>query len=211
MSNGDLSLGRELRIESGLVEITYGTGATVLLQGPVAYEVESANCGFLSLGKLTGKVEARQAKGFVVRTPTATVTDLGTEFGVEVDEQGTTLSHVFRGSVKLETDATRDGGEKDVHILKANESAQVKRADGGQETEIRSIQINPASFVRVQQLPKMAEEARLTPIRRWQAYSHKLRRDPSLLVYYDFQQKKGEPGRAAQCGQQPRPCARWRG
>ena len=39
---------------------------------------------------------------FVVRTPTAIVTDLGTEFGVEVDKQGGTTSHVFRGSVRVQ-------------------------------------------------------------------------------------------------------------
>jgi hypothetical protein len=111
-SNRGLSLGRELRIESGLVEITYETGATVLLQGPVAYAVESTNGGFLSLGKLTGKVEARQAKGFVVRTPTATVTDLGTEFGVEVDAVGRADVHVFRGVVECRPTAKQ--GEKGI-------------------------------------------------------------------------------------------------
>ena len=38
---------------------------------------------------------------FSVRTPTAVVTDLGTEFGVEVDKSGATRSYVFRGKVEL--------------------------------------------------------------------------------------------------------------
>ena len=38
------------------MEITYDTGAKVILQGPVTYEVESAAGGFLSLGKLTARV-----------------------------------------------------------------------------------------------------------------------------------------------------------
>ena len=38
---------------------------------------------------------------FSVRTPTAVVTDLGTEFGVEVGKDGNTNSHVFRGSVRV--------------------------------------------------------------------------------------------------------------
>ena len=80
------------------MEITYDTGAKVILQGPVTYEVESAAGGYLSLGKLTARVEKKAEGGspipnpqslipnplFAVRTPTATVTDLGTEFGVEV-------------------------------------------------------------------------------------------------------------------------------
>ena len=98
------------------MEITYDTGAKVILQGPVTYEVESATGGYLSVGKLTARVESEKRKRqcpnlqissyprsislVLVRTPTATVTDLGTEFGVEVSKKGYTTSHVFRGSVK---------------------------------------------------------------------------------------------------------------
>ena len=39
---------------------------------------------------------------FSVTTPTAIVTDLGTEFGVEVNESGDTTSHVFQGTVRVE-------------------------------------------------------------------------------------------------------------
>ncbi len=102
----------------------------VILQGPVTYEVES-NGGYLSVGKLTGKLkkkndEARMTKdegkheiqmtggeglqnssfvirpsSFVIHTPTAIVTDLGTEFGVKVDRNGLTHTHVFAGKVRL--------------------------------------------------------------------------------------------------------------
>ena len=95
-----LRLGDRLALRSGLLEITYDTGAKVILQGPVTYEVESAADGYLSVGKLTAKLEQgaggsgqrsestnqkssiRNQKSFTVRTPTAIVTDLGTEFGV---------------------------------------------------------------------------------------------------------------------------------
>ena len=89
------------------MEITYDTGAKVILQGPCTYEVESPAGGFLSVGKLTARVEKKEERRtkneelsasrssfliphsyFAVRTPTATVTDLGTEFGVEVSEAG---------------------------------------------------------------------------------------------------------------------------
>ena len=101
----NVPLGRKYELASGLVEITYDTGAKVILQGPVKYEVESATGGYLSVGKLTGKMENKTARGFSVRTPTAVVTDLGTEFGVEVNKEGDTTSHVFRGSVRLQVAA----------------------------------------------------------------------------------------------------------
>ena len=64
-----VSLGDRLDVSSGLLEITYDTGARVILQGPVHYEVNAKNGGFLSRGKLTGKVESAAAKGFDVLTP----------------------------------------------------------------------------------------------------------------------------------------------
>ena len=39
-------LGDKFVLASGLMEITYDTGAKVILQGPVTYEVESRTAGF---------------------------------------------------------------------------------------------------------------------------------------------------------------------
>ena len=100
-----VSLGQKCQLASGLMEITYDTGARVILQGPVTYSVE-ANGGYLAVGKLTGKMEKKTSNPqslisnpFSIRTPTATVTDLGTEFGVEVSKEGGTTSHVFQGKI----------------------------------------------------------------------------------------------------------------
>ena len=45
------------------MEITYQTGAKVILQGPCTYEVDSAAGGFLSLGKLTAQSGERRSGG----------------------------------------------------------------------------------------------------------------------------------------------------
>lgn len=93
-----VSLGHKYALSSGIMEITYDTGAKVILQGPVTYEIETKNGGFLAIGKLTGKVEVETARGFFVRTPTTTVTDLGTEFGIEATSHGNNV-YVFQGRV----------------------------------------------------------------------------------------------------------------
>ena len=111
-----VSLGDRFAIRSGLLEITYDTGAKVILQGPVTYKVESKNGGFMSVGKLTGKVEVEAAKGFCVRTPTATVTDLGTEFGVEVDREGNHDVQVFAGQVKVQLPAEQGGRPREMQL-----------------------------------------------------------------------------------------------
>jgi hypothetical protein len=124
VSNDGVSLGRELKIESGLVEIGYNTGAKVILQGPVAYVVESKNGGFMSVGKLTGKVTTKSAKGFAVRTPTATVTDLGTEFGVEVRPDRQEDVVVLQGQVQVAV-CHAQGDADQVQTLQAGQSAQI--------------------------------------------------------------------------------------
>jgi hypothetical protein len=122
-------LGHRYELASGLLEITYDTGARVILQGPVTYQAESKNGGFLPVGKLTGKVDAKKARGFVVRTPTALVTDLGTEFGVEVDKQGATVSHVFRGLVGVQFLSANGTPGGKLRILRKDETVRVEGSD----------------------------------------------------------------------------------
>jgi hypothetical protein len=126
-----VSLGRKVRLDAGLLEITFDSGASVIVQGPAAFDVGS-NGGFLHRGRLTGKLErpspdsngqSPAANPFAIRTPTATITDLGTEFGVEVGPRGRTTSCVFRGAV-LVSASGRDGGQEDM-VLKEDEAATV--------------------------------------------------------------------------------------
>ena len=66
ISNQDLlvPVGAKYSLASGFMEITYDSGAKVILQGPCTYEVESALGGFLSVGKLTARVEkGREERG----------------------------------------------------------------------------------------------------------------------------------------------------
>ena len=49
-------VGWEFLLDSGRLELTYNSGAKVIIEGPVKYTVEQENGGFLSLGKLTVNV-----------------------------------------------------------------------------------------------------------------------------------------------------------
>ena len=150
-----VSLGDHIALHSGLLEITYNTGAKVILQGPVTYEVESTNGGYLSIGRLTGKVEVEAGKGFSVHTPTATVTDLGTEFGVEVSKEGRTTSHVFRGTVELRVISNCGKAETNATILHSNESATVEK-DGNEQNVVRLSTSAVSHFVR--EVPRLAHQ-----------------------------------------------------
>lgn len=135
-----VALGDKFILASGLVEIAYDTGAKVLLQGPVTYQVDSPRGGFLSVGKMTARVDKKAGKQianpqfripnpplFTVRTPTAVVNDLGTEFGMDVDRNGLTQSHCFLGRIEF---VALDEGRKQVGenvVLRENQSACTER------------------------------------------------------------------------------------
>jgi hypothetical protein len=212
-----VALGDTLSLRSGLLEMTYNSGAKVILQGPVTYAVESSAGGYLSVGKLTARVEAKTQDPrpkthnrspnpqiaapsplsslpsplFAVRTPTATVTDLGTEFGVDVQAAGVTAAHVFRGMVEVQPIAADGARHGHAIRLTENESAQVERRPGGKTVEVHRGAANPAIFVRADQLPDLTREKLLKPLRRWQAYSRQLRDDPALIAYYTFEKASG--------------------
>ena len=188
-----MCVGDVLRIDAGLMEITYDSGAKVILQAPTTYTVTSKTGGYLDIGRLTAKMgvkpkawqksrfgvpeagneelganneERKTSKeelptptsslllptsSFVVDTPTAVVTDLGTEFGVHVDNRGATDSLVFAGTVTVHTPAAE--GEKPAReeTLYASDSVRVEQKGQG-DTATYTMQrdvVKPASFVRV--------------------------------------------------------------
>jgi hypothetical protein len=95
----DMRPGKVLRLERGLAEIEFERGARVILQGPAGIELISAGSVKLCYGSMTARVPAR-ARGFSVLTLGGKVVDLGTEFGLSVDDGGTTTVRVFKGEVE---------------------------------------------------------------------------------------------------------------
>ncbi len=100
-----LSRGRQLELTSGIVEITFDSGAQVTLEGPATLDLNSAWDATLHHGKLSAIVPAA-AVGFGVQTATVDVVDLGTEFGMTVDTAGATDLCVLKGSVEAMPRAT---------------------------------------------------------------------------------------------------------
>ncbi|QDT00898.1 FecR family protein [Adhaeretor mobilis] len=93
--------GDVIRVTKGKLELKYAHGSKVVLHAPAAYELISNMKARILLGRLTATV-SDQAKGFSVLTPRAMVVDLGTQFGVEVNNDGATDVVVFEGEVDVD-------------------------------------------------------------------------------------------------------------
>ena len=145
--NSDLRRGSrlsqgKLRLESGLAKLRFSSGAKVTLEGPAEYEIVDDDLTRLISGRLSAKIP-RSAIGFKVDTPTARVIDLGTAFGVDVEEDGATEIAVFEGEVEVELPENTPS-EKGKRLITHGNSV---RTEVGTE-EIRDARYDISKFLR---------------------------------------------------------------
>ena len=97
--NARLAAG-EYRLQSGVVELQFDSGARVVVEAPALIELHSADRLTVDHGRLVAHVP-EQAIGFTVVSEAAAIVDLGTEFGVEISQSGEVGVHVLDGEVAL--------------------------------------------------------------------------------------------------------------
>jgi hypothetical protein len=95
-------------LREGVAKMELGEGTSLLLEAPCQVELTSVGEVTLKSGRLTASVSS-QAEGFRVRTLTALITDLGTEFGVMAHPDGSTEAHVLKGCISVAIDPNRTG------------------------------------------------------------------------------------------------------
>ena len=165
-----------LRLDSGLAQIVFYSGARVVIEGPAALQIISPGEAVCRSGRLTAEVPP-QARGFRIRTPQMNVTDLGTVFGLDVKDHQTEL-HVFKGSVEFQPAA---GSVR--QNLREGASAVMDNA-----RSTRLITANPAAFASLFDLQARSVATEALRHEQWRAASSRLDEDSSLLVHFDFEQ-----------------------
>jgi len=94
-------IGGRMKLESGLAQIRFFGGATVLLEGPAELELRTATSAYLARGRLSAAAPAG-AEGFAIHADRMAFVDLGTAFGIDLTEAGTGELHVFEGRVQAD-------------------------------------------------------------------------------------------------------------
>lgn len=112
-----LHRGQRLELESGYAEVTFDSGARVVLEGATALDVVSAWEAALRRGTLKADVPP-EAVGFRIANRFVDVIDLGTEFTVLADSDRGAEVLVNRGAVEA---APRDGGDDGSILLRERE------------------------------------------------------------------------------------------
>jgi ferric-dicitrate binding protein FerR (iron transport regulator) len=148
-----LHKGQQLNLVKGLAEITFDSGAQVILDGTATLDVNSAWDATLRRGTIKAHVPP-EAVGFRVSNHAVEVVDLGTEFTMIADNNGAAEVLVLKGEVEA---APRDAGEQDTILLHANESRRF--ADTGAVSNIADSKQKFALFTQPMEVDHFAQSA----------------------------------------------------
>lgn len=139
-------------LREGVAKMELGQGTSLLLEAPCQVKLMSVGEVTLRNGRLVVAVSS-QTKGFRVRTRTALITDLGTEFGVIARSDGNTEAHVLKGRISVALDPNRSGRPT---LLVVNEG-QAATVDATGSTVRDELVARPDLFVL--QLPPSSQHA----------------------------------------------------
>ena len=128
--------GGPIELRSGRAAVRLTNGVEMTLTGPTRLDLIDPKSVLLHRGRLTARV-SDEGIGFRVTTPRTDIVDLGTEFGVAVEDSGATEVHVAEGVVV----ARPSGGSGVVPILR-HEAGRVD-ADRG---DLAPVPYDPTYF-----------------------------------------------------------------
>jgi hypothetical protein len=178
-----------MNLLEGYAEITFDAGATVIVQAPSQFTLESGQQMFLQQGQVVASMRGGAKQAFVVRSPTACVVDYGTEFGVAVQANGQTETYVYEGQVQI-----RDSSDP-VKFMKSMLLKAGQGAVADPESRLLSQEVNPHGFIRSEELNARQQAHRGSSYHRWKTWTYRLHRDPSLVAHYFYEPVKDAPDR----------------
>ena len=129
-------------LSEGLVEIETDSGVRLTVEGPAEFQVLPNADLYLNHGRVYASV-SESGIGFTVAMANTKVIDLGTEFGVDVQDSGTMELHVFKGKTTLVSGGSWLG--KTAYTIAQNQARRV--SDNG--VTLEEIPINKEVFARV--------------------------------------------------------------
>lgn len=170
-ASGNLAPGW-LRLEEGLVQIDFFSGAHVLLRGPAELEIRSAREAFLKSGDATCFV-SELGRGFRIVTEKMEVIDLGTEYGLSVGDGREPEVHVIDGKV-----AVREPKQgKSVEVV---ERQAVQFGNRG----VTATDFAPRKFPRPEEIVQLQRAHARDRLESWRRFAERLSADWSVLLHY---------------------------
>ncbi len=145
-----------LRLSGGRLTLACLNGVTLHIEGPADLTFVSAEHLVCRRGNVRALV-SEGAQGFTIETPGAAIVDLGTEFGVKVDETGRSQVVVYQGQAEASLLAP-DGSARHTQTLSAHQSVELDP----QQNSIRNVpprELLPAPDLQIPPLRLAADYA----------------------------------------------------
>ena len=167
-----------LRLESGLAQVVFYSGARLVIEGPTELRLVSTSEAICPSGRVLAEVP-QPARGFRLKTDQLNVVDLGTTFGIDSTHARTEV-HVFKGKVELLSGAAAKQllGEGQAAVSQGNAPPRLMAASAAAF----------ASMFEFQQRSLASEAFRYE---QWQFANAQLNQDPSLVVHLDCENLSG--------------------
>lgn len=131
----------DLYLAAGVVKLRFDSGAEILVEGPSVFSCETSESMRLKSGKVYAIV-CPAAIGFTVTTPTCDIIDLGTQFGIAVQPDGSSTVQMYEGKASLIGGA--QGQPLQTMTLKRHEARFVDASTGS----ITPVEFAPLAFIR---------------------------------------------------------------
>lgn len=129
-------------LKQGVIKMTFDSGAEVVLEAPAVIKLQDSGRMAIYSGRLYAFVPA-QATGFIVDTPSARITDLGTEFGVDVDVADMVRAEVYKGRVAVH--AGSDSAVSKECVIGVGQAGLVNRSG---QLSVTEFSLQQRGFVR---------------------------------------------------------------
>lgn len=180
--NSELTSGR-MAITEGYAQLEFFGGTTVILEGPADIDLLSSNSIHCRHGKLRAMIPD-QSNGFKVLSDKFEILDLGTEFGINLDESGEAEIAVFEGKIqfaRILTNVEQKEVKPETAEYTAGESIFVDRSG-----KVVKIDRPKSEFIEIQLLRERSIDELKARYDSWLKKSQELREDQRLLLYYTF-------------------------
>lgn len=165
-----------LEFEQGMVRVDFFSGVRMLLRGPADIEIRSPTEVFISQGEASCFV-SEIGRGFRVLTADGEVIDLGTAFGIRVQQDRASEVHVFEGEVSV-----RPTNASEATSLTAEQAVWL-------DADLRSTAYARDGFPSVAGIANRARARYVS----WLTHSASLSADPDVLLHCTFEgQQSGD-------------------
>ena len=173
-TKGDFLTEGALELSSGLVQIEFLSGVSLVVEGDASFDIISPDEMRLNRGKLRAHVP-EHAIGFQIHTDRGTALDLGTEFALDLTADNCEL-HVIDGEVEWHPN------DKEEILLTGGKGLRLS------DKEPATIEAEPTRFTSAGDLAKKVAHHQDSRFQSWLSHSEKFKERNDVVAYFPMTQ-----------------------